>query len=58
MLRELILTVLDPYLFNIFPQSLLPTAAYILVLAVGSWYLSGFAWLKLQAYIQDKQHVE
>ncbi|KAI5207855.1 hypothetical protein E4T39_01727 [Aureobasidium subglaciale] len=34
--------ILDPYLLNVFPQSLLPTAAYILVLALASWFLSGF----------------
>jgi hypothetical protein len=48
-------TVLDPYLLNIFPQSLLPTAAYIIVLAVASWFLSGFAWSKLQTFVQVKQ---
>jgi hypothetical protein len=49
-------TVLDPYLLNIFPQSLLPTAAYIIVLAVASWFLSGFVWSKLQTFVQVKQH--
>ncbi|KAI4718866.1 hypothetical protein E4T48_04961 [Aureobasidium sp. EXF-10727] len=48
--------ILDPYLLNIFPQSLLPTAAYIIVLAVTSWFLSGFAWSKLQVFVQGKQH--
>lgn len=32
--------ILDPYIFNIIPRSLVPTAAYIILLAVGSWYLS------------------
>jgi hypothetical protein len=32
--------ILDPYIFNVFPQSLVPTAAYVLLLAIGSWYLS------------------
>jgi hypothetical protein len=50
--------VLDPYLLNIFPQSLLPTAAYIIVLAVASWFLSGFAWSKLQVFVQRKRHVD
>ncbi|KEQ76829.1 hypothetical protein M436DRAFT_69769 [Aureobasidium namibiae CBS 147.97] len=48
--------ILDPYLWNIFPQSLLPTAAYILILAVASWFLSGFAWSKLQVFVHKKQH--
>jgi len=34
--------ILDPYLFNVFPRSLGPTAAYILLLAFGSWYLSKY----------------
>ena len=49
-------TVLDPYLLNVFPQSLLPTAAYIILLAVASWFLSGFAWAKLQLFVHEKQH--
>ncbi|KAK6001527.1 hypothetical protein QM012_002858 [Aureobasidium pullulans] len=48
--------ILDPYLLNVFPQSLLPTAAYILVLAVASWFLSGFAWSKLQGFSAIQQH--
>ncbi|KAG0648104.1 hypothetical protein D0Z07_5881 [Hyphodiscus hymeniophilus] len=32
--------ILDPFVFNVFPRSLIPTAVYILVLAVGSWVLS------------------
>ncbi|THW05652.1 hypothetical protein D6D26_02028, partial [Aureobasidium pullulans] len=50
--------ILDPYLLNIFPQSLLPTAAYIILLAVASWFLSGFAWAKLQLFVQEKQHFD
>jgi hypothetical protein len=34
--------ILDPYLFNVFPRSLAPTAAYIVLLAIGSWYLSKY----------------
>ncbi|THZ75655.1 hypothetical protein D6C84_09034 [Aureobasidium pullulans] len=48
--------ILDPYLLNIFPQSLLPTAAYIILLAGASWFLSGFAWAKLQLFVHEKQH--
>lgn len=35
--------ILDPFIFNVFPRSLLSTAAYILLLAFGSWYLASFA---------------
>jgi hypothetical protein len=36
--------ILDPYILNIFPISLLPTASYILAVAVASWLLSGYVW--------------
>ena len=34
--------ILDQYLLNVFPKSLLPTAGYLVVLALASWYLSDF----------------
>jgi len=34
--------ILDPYLFNILPQSLVPTGLYLLVIATGAWFLSGW----------------
>ena len=37
-------TVLDPYFLNILPQSLVPTAAYLVILAASSWALSSFVW--------------
>lgn len=39
--------ILDPYLGNIFPKSLVPTAVYIATLALGAWYLSGIIWRRL-----------
>ncbi|PGH06029.1 hypothetical protein GX51_02620 [Blastomyces parvus] len=36
--------ILDPYLFNIFPKSLVPTAVYILVLAGVAWAISSLVW--------------
>lgn len=50
--------VLDPFLLNIFPQSLLPTTAYIVALAIGGFSLSGLAWKQLVRYLDDKQHVD
>lgn len=35
--------ILDPYLLNIFPQSLLPSAGYIMIIAVIGWFAS--TWL-------------
>lgn len=36
--------ILDPYLLNVFPESLVPTAGYLIILAFGSWFLSGLIW--------------
>ena len=41
--------ILDPYLFNIVPRSLLPTAVYIIILAVGGWYIAKY----ISAFIQS-----
>jgi hypothetical protein len=48
--------ILDPYVFNIFPKSLGPTAAYIGVLAVAAWFISGFIWRFLRSDSTDKFH--
>jgi len=32
--------ILDPFVLNALPRSLLPTVAYIIILAAGSWFLS------------------
>jgi hypothetical protein len=36
--------ILDSYILNIFPRSLVPTAGYVLLVAVMSWFLSGYIW--------------
>lgn len=36
--------ILDPYLLNVFPASLSPTALYISVLAVVGYFVSGVLW--------------
>lgn len=47
-------TVLDPFVFNILPKSLLPTGAYIVILAVGAWFLSELVWQQLHRISQNK----
>lgn len=42
--------ILDPYLGNIFPTTLIPTAGYLVLVAVGAWFLSSFIWRFFQAY--------
>lgn len=34
--------ILDPYIYNVFPRSLIPTAAYIVILAVGGWFVAKY----------------
>ena len=49
--------ILDPYLANVLPASLLPTAGYIIVLAVVAWFVSN----KIAALLkpeQNKQHTD
>lgn len=51
--------ILDPYLFNAFPRSLLPTAAYIACVAVLGWVVSDRVWKWLEAHsLNGKLHVE
>lgn len=40
--------ILDPFIANVFPASLLPVAGYIVLLAVISWPVSQFVWNLLQ----------
>ena len=44
--------VLDPYFLNILPSSLLPVALYLIIVAIGAWYLSDLVWLSLQQLSQ------
>ncbi|KPI42142.1 uncharacterized protein AB675_5627 [Cyphellophora attinorum] len=39
--------ILDPYLLNIFPQSLVPTAVYIVIIAIIGWFVSGWIYSNL-----------
>lgn len=34
--------ILDPFLLNVFPKSLVSTAGYIIILAIGSWFISKY----------------
>jgi hypothetical protein len=46
--------ILDGYIFNLFPKSLVPTAGYIVTLAVGSWVLSTFLWRALNKLVRPE----
>ncbi|KAF3479424.1 uncharacterized protein GIQ15_06400 [Arthroderma uncinatum] len=41
--------ILDPYIFNILPTSLVPTLGYIAASAILAWFLSQYIWLQFSA---------
>ncbi|OAX84024.1 hypothetical protein ACJ72_01600 [Emergomyces africanus] len=43
--------ILDPYILNIFPKSLLPTALYILILAGVAWVISWIVWTGIEGVV-------
>lgn len=45
--------ILDPYIGNVLPRSLVPTVAYITLLAIGSWYLSKYISRWVQSLARD-----
>jgi hypothetical protein len=59
--RKLTFTVLDPFILNIFPQSLGPVALYITAVAVGAFFLSGYIYrwlLSVAAEQPSKPHTD
>lgn len=34
--------ILDPYVFNVFPRSLVPTAGYLIAIAITAWFVSSW----------------
>lgn len=46
--------ILDPYLLNLFPRSLISTAAYVVVVAVVASYVSAIAWRWLREVGDDE----
>jgi len=60
-MRRLTTTVLDPFILNVFPQSLGPIAIYITAVAVGAWFLSGYIYrwlLSVAADSPNKPHTD
>lgn len=60
-LHLLISPVLDPFLLNIFPQSLGPFALYVSAVAVGAWFLSGYIYhwlLSVATETPSKPHTD
>lgn len=52
--------ILDPYVANVFPQSLGFTAVYILGLAVVAFFISGILWQALlpSSHTSTKGHID
>lgn len=51
--------ILDPYILNVLPKSLVPTGIYLVILAVIAWFLSGYIWRLLSSIasedVRDKE---
>lgn len=49
--------ILDPYLLNVLPRSLVPTGVYLIVVAISSWYLAKFIarWLQMVARTDEQK---
>ncbi|KAI1965864.1 hypothetical protein LOZ58_000764 [Ophidiomyces ophidiicola] len=45
--------ILDPYIFNVFPKSLIPTGIYILFTSAIAWYLSCFVHSRVMGILDD-----
>ncbi|CAI9631496.1 unnamed protein product [Alternaria burnsii] len=53
--------ILDPFVLNVFPQSLAPVAIYITAVAVGAWFLSSYIYrwlLSVAADAPSKPHTD
>lgn len=60
-LSGLTCVVLDPFLLNVFPQSLVPVAIYITLVAVFAYLLSGYIYrwlLSIAAELPSKPHTD
>jgi hypothetical protein len=45
--------ILDPYLFNVLPRSLVPTGGYIVVVAIVTWFVARWVTAALQAVADE-----
>jgi hypothetical protein len=53
--------ILDPFILNVLPRSLGPTAIYISIVAVGAWFLSGYVYrwlLSIADELPSKDHAD
>ncbi|KAG9242080.1 hypothetical protein BJ878DRAFT_426700 [Calycina marina] len=46
--------ILDPFVLNVLPKSLIPTALYIVMLAIGSWFLAGHIYIWIRQFAADE----
>jgi len=49
--------ILDPFLLNVLPQSLVPTGIYLLIVAISSWYLAKYIskWLHMVGRMDEQK---
>ncbi|KAL7624239.1 hypothetical protein AAE478_005798 [Parahypoxylon ruwenzoriense] len=48
--------ILDPFLFNILPRSLLPTVCYITLVAVASWFAAQYISIRIRKVAAEPTH--
>lgn len=49
--------ILDPFLMNVFPRSLVPTGIYLIVVAISSWHLAKYIakWLHMVGRMDEQK---
>jgi hypothetical protein len=49
--------ILDPYLLNVLPRSLVPTGVYLVVVAISSWILAKYIakWLHMVGRTEEQK---
>lgn len=53
--------ILDPFILNLLPRSLAPTAIYITVVALAAWFISGYTYrwiITVSKEYEEKDHKE
>ena len=53
--QDLVDIILDQYILNVYPSSLLPTAVWIVLVAIASFFLAQFVskWLQIVASVPE-----
>ncbi|KAI6781826.1 uncharacterized protein J7T54_004992 [Emericellopsis cladophorae] len=50
--------ILDPFLFNVLPRSLLPTGGYIVCVAIAAWFVASYITSKVKSFAEGSSTME